>query len=174
MKALPLICLFSLVLFYDSCDPFESVTEEKLPPITQEGKNTFGCLVNGKIWIPKGKVASTSNLDASYDPSYRGGLFDVDAYRTTDSEDSNIYLYMSGVTTSGSYDLCCLEIGSVLFDYSLNCYFDRDASIYRAGELVITKFDLTKRIVSGTFGFKAYKPGCDTVKVTDGRFDMKF
>lgn len=26
----------------------------KLPPATTEGKGTFGCLVNGKAWLPKG------------------------------------------------------------------------------------------------------------------------
>jgi len=25
--------------------------EPELPPITHEGKNTFGCLVNGKVWV---------------------------------------------------------------------------------------------------------------------------
>ena len=26
----------------------------QLPPETQTGANTFGCLVNGKVWLPKG------------------------------------------------------------------------------------------------------------------------
>ena len=26
---------------------------DALPPITTEGKGTFGCKINGEIWIPK-------------------------------------------------------------------------------------------------------------------------
>ena len=32
----------------------ENKNEDQLPPATQTGANTFGCLVNGKVWIPKG------------------------------------------------------------------------------------------------------------------------
>lgn len=28
--------------------------KEKLPKLTEEGKNTFGCKVNGKNWVPHG------------------------------------------------------------------------------------------------------------------------
>ena len=31
------------------------MTDQKLTPITEEGKNTFSCKVNGKTWIPDGK-----------------------------------------------------------------------------------------------------------------------
>lgn len=30
--------------------------EDRLPAITQEGKMTMGCLLNGKVLIPKGYV----------------------------------------------------------------------------------------------------------------------
>ena len=44
-------CILTLALL-QSCD--DSVTElEKLPPATQTGKNTFGCLVEGKAWVTK-------------------------------------------------------------------------------------------------------------------------
>ena len=39
--------------------------------------------------------------------------------------------------------------------------------------LNITRYDLQAGIVSGTFNFVLAKPGCDTVKVTHGRFDYK-
>jgi hypothetical protein len=35
-------------------DPTPTPCTNCLPPITTEGKNTFGCKVNGKIWLPKG------------------------------------------------------------------------------------------------------------------------
>tara|TARA_R110002073_G_C9371447_1_gene572214 strand:+ start:845 stop:1168 length:324 start_codon:yes stop_codon:yes gene_type:complete len=35
------------------------VEEDQLPPITQTGANTFGCLINGKVFIPKDKTGYT-------------------------------------------------------------------------------------------------------------------
>jgi hypothetical protein len=32
---------------------------DKLPPETQNGNNTFGCLLNGKVWLPEGVPFST-------------------------------------------------------------------------------------------------------------------
>src|SRR5688572_4991119 len=42
-------CLLFFQLFFTSCEEDET---EKLPPITTEGKNTLGCLINGKVWLP--------------------------------------------------------------------------------------------------------------------------
>ena len=47
-------------------------------------------------------------------------------------------------------------------------------NIISYGELIITKLDKNAGIISGTFNATLYKPGCDTLKITDGRFDMKF
>lgn len=56
MKNLSLLCacfcLFLCPLFYGSCDE----DKNELPPITMEGKNTFGCLANGKLWSSKGAL----------------------------------------------------------------------------------------------------------------------
>ena len=54
--------------------------EASLPPATQTGANTFGCLVNGQVWTPKGNNGS-SNYSVSYDPTYRKGTLNVGTYR---------------------------------------------------------------------------------------------
>ena len=41
-------------VFYSACNE----DEDKLPPITMEGKNTFGCLVNGKVFVSKGRIGN--------------------------------------------------------------------------------------------------------------------
>jgi hypothetical protein len=72
-----LYLLASISIFLQSCDLFGTIdNKDKLPPATQEGNHTFGCLVNGSLWLPKGNDG-TSNLDLSYDPGYAGGLFDL-------------------------------------------------------------------------------------------------
>ena len=35
----------------------ESESPDQLPPITQTGANTFGCLINGNVWLPKVTMA---------------------------------------------------------------------------------------------------------------------
>ena len=45
--------------------------------------------------------------------------------------------------------------------------------IYSTTSLIITRLDRAAGIISGTFAFTLAKPGCDTVRVTQGRFDKK-
>lgn len=43
------------------------------------------------------------------------------------------------------------------------------------GQVELVKFDGVARIASGRFAFTLYEPGgCDTLRVTNGRFDVKF
>ena len=47
-----ILLLFAIIFFNcENNDP-----EEQLPPITQTGENTFGAIVNGKVFIPKDKT----------------------------------------------------------------------------------------------------------------------
>jgi len=41
------------------------------------------------------------------------------------------------------------------------------------GQLTLTRLDEQAGIIAGTFEFTIAKPGCDTIRVTDGRFDKK-
>lgn len=49
-----------------------------------------------------------------------------------------------------------------------------DSNIYRRGGGYITKLDVTNRIISGTFACVFKNLQCDTVRITEGRFDIKF
>ena len=42
------------------------------------------------------------------------------------------------------------------------------------GNLTITKADSVLKIISGTFNFDLPTDFCDTLKITDGRFDIKY
>jgi len=67
---------FSLIfiLLFTQCNWFKDgfTAAEQLPPATQVGANTFGCLLNGKVWLPKGNN-SISNYSFSYDPIMQRG-----------------------------------------------------------------------------------------------------
>jgi flagellar basal body rod protein FlgG len=58
-------------------------------------------------------------------------------------------------------------------DGSIACYYS--GNYIKTGQVTLTKFDGPNRIASGRFAFTLYEPGgCDSLKVTNGRFDVKF
>ena len=52
MKKLPTPLLLAALLGLSQCKKHDP--ESALPPATQTGASTFGCLVNGQAWTPKG------------------------------------------------------------------------------------------------------------------------
>ena len=155
----------------DAPDPVD-----QLPPATQTGANTFGCLVNGQAWTPQGNDGS-SNYTVSYDPSYRDGTLSVAAYRISEKgkQHQTVGVNSDSLRTNGPFELKTLgRHGAAFIDQGTRCYYySQDASTYCRGTLAITRLDLQAGIVSGTFAFTLYKPGCDSVRVTQGRFDKK-
>ena len=64
------IIILMALAFITCCKKTDSLDAElaKLPPITQTGANTFGCLVNGKAYIPSGNDGWFPNFDVIPDP----------------------------------------------------------------------------------------------------------
>ena len=59
MKIYPL--LLAALLGLSQCKKNDINPVDQLPPATQTGANTFGCLVNRQVWLPKG-----NNGNANY------------------------------------------------------------------------------------------------------------
>ena len=140
---------------------------DQLPPATQTGANTFGCLVNGQAWTPKG-YSGTSNYSIAYDSGLNGGVFDLRTYRYPDSgnEYQYIIMYANRMSRTGAYSFVNTnQTEASLHDTAKKCYWSSRDSTYRRGSLTITRLDLQAGIISGTFAFTLYKPGCDTLKV---------
>ncbi len=99
LKPKILMLIFTTLFF--SCNNnetiLEPVTEDQLPPITETGANTFGCLINGKVFIPKDKTGYTppgggtpKGLEVtigSFLPSYEYFSIDAENYQ-------GIYIYI--------------------------------------------------------------------------------
>jgi hypothetical protein len=134
-----------------------------------EGKNTFGCLVNGKAWLPKGDNGR-DNLAVGCNSE----LFDLRAYRiNSDADWEYFYLFTKLIGSKRHFELNDTKTGTILFTNN-NCTYGRDNNVYRKGTLTFTRFDETNLIFAGTFEITLAKPGCDTIKIRNGRFDMKF
>jgi hypothetical protein len=155
------------------CNVFSKSTEpvEQLPPATQEGKNTFGCLVNGVVWLPKGNNGS-SKLDLSYDPNFLFGTLNLYAYRLDDKTDQWIALFSDSLKSTGIYPFTNPSRQSGFF-IDAGCEYLNDPDVTHTGSLTITRFDLSQSIISGTFEFTVTKANCPIIEVTHGRFDMR-
>ena len=177
MRLLPTPLLLAALLGLSQCKKNDPDPLSQLPPATQTGANTFGCLVNGQVWTPRGNNG-TSNYSIAYDSGLNGGVFDLAVYRygTGSSKQQNIVFYANQAGQAKSYSFRSPQRTRASFnDGETGCYWSsRDsATTYRRGTLTITRLDLSTGIISGTFAFTLYKPGCDTIKVTQGRFDRK-
>ena len=153
---------------------------DQLPPATQTGANTFGCLLNGQPWTPSGNNG-TPNFVVTYDPNYMGGALQIKSYRYSGAKNDvlqGIVLGAAQVNNVGGYILSLKGgNGANYIDNGLpspcNYYGEAPQLTYRKGTLTVTHLDQKTGIVSGTFAFTLYQPGCDSVRVTNGRFDKK-
>lgn len=150
-----------------------------LPPATQIGANTFGCLVNGVPWVPAGSNG-TPNLSIDYDPGFNNGIFTISAMRViSPSQTTSIGIGIrDSLNFFSSPKLLSLSSNSlfgVYYNDFVNCtygYFD--TAIIREGQILIAVLNRTSRIIAGTFEAMLIKPSCDTIRITNGRFDFKF
>ena len=65
-----LICLFGCDNNDDNKPNTPKTELEKLPPATQTGANTAGCLVNGVAFLPKGYIPETNPLSYQDDLNF--------------------------------------------------------------------------------------------------------
>ena len=68
------ICLYVMLVMFASCNSCkkELTTEDlvaQLPPATQTGANTFGCLIDGKPYVPNGYTGWSGTY-----PAMGGGM----------------------------------------------------------------------------------------------------
>jgi hypothetical protein len=160
-------------------DPAPADQASQLPPATQTGANTFGCLVNGKPYTPQGRVGLGSNFAVSYDPTFNGGDLIVSTYSAAGTANRQ-YLSVLGnhIKKAGNYQFSSSNEAGAFFDdntrtVSCDYYDSRNSGSFSKGAITITRLDLQAGVVAGTFAVSIAKPGCDTLKVTQGRFDAK-
>jgi len=167
--------LFSL---FFSCK--KQNAEPDLPPETQTGADTFGCRINGRAWVPQANKPRDNNnlILLELEPVRQGsdGFFYV---RTNNYKGNggSVSLLSNVINGTGTYRFDRIDSirgTKVTLGYNGCRYYSTDSDTYCRGSITLKRFDFQERgIVSGTFEFTIYKPGCDTVKVTDGRFDLR-
>jgi len=163
--------LFLIISLAAGCEYLKPKPLE-LPAATQTGENTFGCKVNGEIWVANGNSNYRSIASNAYNAETGG--FEVFGYNTKDFE---------GITSVRVGCNNCFGIGvytdfdmySEYFSGSVDTSFQGDYHIDTCGtsKVEITRFDPENRIMSGIFEYDLYsKTTGQKIKITEGRFDL--
>ncbi len=172
MKTSFLIPAFLLIFL--ACKKHDA--EPELPAETQVGANTFGCRFNGRAWIPEADEKPLNNctdLRFEFEPYRDSGFFSFTATNCKQGGYVSINADIAGKT--GIYPIGDLDstYRSLILAGDKCTYESGEPDTYCQGSITFTRVDYRAGIVSGRFAFVIHKPGCDTLKVTDGRFDLK-
>ena len=191
MKRLRLwLALLVLSATLTQCSKCKENIEPSLPPETQVGAGTFACRINGVVWQYKNPTGLNllERTNWQYDPNDKLGKLFISGYRY---DDSNVGLDRLGIYTDSLSLRKIVIVNSsienlrIAYDNyqtsKIECTYnntqvlvDKSKNFYRQGKLEVTKLDLQSRIISGRFDCTIYQTGCDTLKITEGRFDLKF
>jgi len=153
-----------------------------LPDNTQTGANTFGATVNGQLWAPQG--FGPFPADNLLEARKLGQDIMINARNFASSpNETEFEIYLGHVTETGMYNLNVNTVeGSFSGNYgyfvkrNLTPYNEWITSSLFTGSVTLTRYDTTARIISGNFQFNALNlyNAPDTLRVTNGRFDLKF
>lgn len=149
---------------------------DKLPPATTTGRQTFGCLLNGKAW-PIGVKGSHY-----WDVSYQNGILRItyaikdDPFNIISKE--HVSLRTEKIKSNGIYLVPFNDYTKDFFsvEFDDNSYFSAD-QINKLGfaSIVINRLDSINHFLSGTFEFSLFnESGTSQVKVSSGRFDFNY
>ena len=194
------ILILAAIFLVASCsknDDTPPAPLDQLPAITTTGANTAGCIINGKIIIPKNGINPTSGQDVNGLDAHRGINFDnipygndhfaVEFSNLKDKGNSYfIYIHLNNlINGSGNYALGQSN-GEFWSNASNNPQilvretFDGVSgktflSKPNFGTIVITRFDYQNKILSGTFTATLFNKDNleEKILVTEGRFDLK-
>lgn len=169
------ILSYSFLFLVFGCDFFgeEPKTElEKLPPITQDGKYTFGCLVDEKAVQTRNSMLMRSecrkwgfyiSCGITVDNKLWGEPFKDFYFEVVDPIEVGVRYTLPSSMHKTKFESHTTDT---------SCFYDYDDTFY--GHITFSRIDRVKYIISGTFEFSTVNASCDTVTVTDGRFDMGY
>jgi hypothetical protein len=155
-----------------------------LPPITEQGYNTFGCKVDGRIWIPNAKcnfftdpcrAIFVSVIPANNINKLPVGI-SISAANISGAGSTHFHLVSKYISNPPA---TYISMPGNIFDSLDIEYLTGNVTIYhvspfKPGAVEINKLDALNGIVSGTFAFNLYDAYGDSVVVSDGRFDLLF
>lgn len=172
-----------------SCLKDDDGTDEPLPSISFEGKNTFGCIIDGETFLPRketGGIFNNSDIIVAkyyYETYYtdEGYRLHISAHNELTKKNVIIELYHGtealeeGITYDFQPQNPNVIVGrySTLNNHPNNPNYSADyTTTENSGKLTIMKLDTINNIISGTFRFDALDYFGNSSKIKNGRFDL--
>jgi hypothetical protein len=192
MKPQHLFPLVFILLSLFSCrkepagpNPYQPIDYTVLPPATQEGKNTFGCKINGKVWVPRVPLGAVTYTDLffSFDEKKSLGygygvcnLVDLD-----EKIEDHISIYF-GPSRYHLGDYCTSSDTSLERRFSFDIrriderYSINEVNTNCNNTFSLTKIDTVRNFISGTFNCILHNNSNpkDSLIITEGRFDLPY
>ncbi|MBX7206129.1 MAG: hypothetical protein K1X81_11965 [Bacteroidia bacterium] len=137
---------------------------DKLPAATTTGKQTLGCLINGKAFIG-------NEYSKVYRGIYHDGLVEIEVENLVEGD---LYFATEGIITKqGDYVIPYNQPSMHVFVYQ--GYYWSDFTPNGYGFLRITRLDSVQHYIAGQFDFTLFNSsGTASVHVSNGRFDLKY
>ena len=191
--------LFFLFLALSSCsknNDTPQTPQDQLPQITTIGANTAGCIINGKVLIPKNGINGISGYPIYGLVTYAGPNFsspdfnDYYAIKIMNLKDKglnySVYVHLNNINagainytvgqSNGEYFIDGPNTPHIIVQEFNNNIFTGKLflSIASYGIIKINRFDYPNHIISGTFNCTLYNKDntAETISVSDGRFDI--
>ena len=147
---------------------------DNLPPATQTGENTFGCLVNGEVFTAKNKALGSFDLFKEY-TFYNGSmLLTVSAYNSKNNSQILIHIRDLEVKNDAKFILNSNDtpLGEYVITHNgvFNSY---KTNLTNNRVLEVSRYDNKLSILSGKFSFDAVNANGEKVEIREGRFDLR-
>jgi len=172
-----IIGLLSLV-FLISCKK----NVDELPAATQSGANTFGCRIDGNIWVPqKNPVFPGADILESMQLPNKDLYIRARNFNSSPNE-TEFEIFIKEMDGPGVYTFnTTLSAPNTAASYiyyvkrNINPQNEWMTSASYTGTVTITAYDTVQRFVSGTFQLQAINlyNAPMPITVSDGRFDVK-
>lgn len=189
--------LLALIIGFTAmgCRDRETEPQDQLPPITQHGANTAGCIINEQIIIPKNGMGTIPGSGIAYglrtiidsDPNFPQKILSLEMTISNmqKKNDYTFFMHLDTIEIPKTYytmsikkcnPVCTIEIPYVRVTKFNNegkaekfYYSDKNSC-----KIILTKVDFQRGILAGTFSGEVYneQDKNDKVSVTDGRFDI--
>ncbi|MFN0215013.1 MAG: hypothetical protein ACKVT2_12225 [Saprospiraceae bacterium] len=149
-----------------------------LPPATQEGKNTFGCLVNGEVWVPRVELfVPWYDLAASFSEKDGSGVGNITCrLLTKDQDDFMQVIFGPTFLHTGLYYMKPLASTDAQMRIGASPWYGTDDGDSTENWVRLNLIDTSRNIVAGTFQFTLYNSENknDKVVLSEGRFDLLY
>lgn len=177
-----LLFILAIALTLSCCDKDGQLFagKDQLPPETQIGANTVGCLVNGKVFLPHAEGINPE-VNCFYQFVDKEFFFNMNFADLRGVTNERVVLQINRINLNAgqTYVLNKNMIDDGDFTggggtYSLSTSNRYYTNSLKTGELKITRVDLSHSIISGTFWFDAVNSAGEKVEIRQGRFDWNY